>query len=241
MLQSASLESNTSCDLLRLNELRAHVRDSNDPDAYFRDFENSLREIPPKLKQFRDIEAELQLLDSVAWKHLKAEAVPYLTRRDPHRGWEQLFNILNQAKAYNFMVSQNHKEVCFVPRVVGQKTPDLQGRKGPLRVLCEVKTINISKDEASYRASGQARGVTLALPDGIFRKLKSDMETASEQMRAYDAAAKQILYCIVNFDDHLHEYADDYRPQLEAYVRDGSDGLLEVVFDIKPAFYSAMA
>jgi len=49
-----------------------------------------------------------------------------------------------------------------------------------------------------------------------------------------------MLYCIVNFDDHLHEYANDYRPQLEAYMRDNGDPALAVVFDIKPAFYSAM-
>jgi len=229
-----------SIHLPRLDELRAHIRDGNDPNAYFRDFEKSLSEIPQKLKQFRDIEAELQLLDPVAWEHLKTEAIPYLTRRDPNRGWEQLFNILNQAKAYNFLVRQNHEGVRFVPRAVGKKTPDLEGHKGASRVLCEVKTVNISKDEAGYRASGQARGVTLTLPQGIFNKLKSDVKTATGQMRAYDAAAGQMLYCIVNFDDHLHEYADDYCPQLEAYIRDNSEESLQVVFDIKPPFYSAM-
>lgn len=229
----------TTCNLPRLNELRAHIHDANDPNAYFRDFENSLREIPPKLKQFRDLETELQLLDSDAWTYLKAEAIPYLTRRDPNRGWEQLFNILNQAKAYNFLVRQNHDGVRFIQRA-NEKTPDLTGRKGAARVLCEVKTVNISKDEAGYRASGQARGVTLTLPQGIFNKLKSDMDTATEQMCAYDATASRKLYCIVNFDDHLHEYADDYRAQLEAYVRNNGDESLEVVFDIKPPFYSAM-
>lgn len=230
------------CSLRRLNEFRLHIPDANDPNAYFReDFENSLSEIPQKRKQLCDIDAELQLLDQNAWEHLKAEAIPYLTKRNPSRGWEQFFNILNQAKAYNYLVRQNCDGVHFVPKAARKQTPDLEARRNGVSVLCEVKTINISKDEANDRASRKAKLVRYTLSEGIFKKFKSNMELATGQMRAYDETASHMLYCIVNFDDSLHEYSDDYRKQLEAFARDNSLGSLEVVFDIKPPFYSAMS
>src|SRR5712672_184938 len=44
------------------------------------------------------------------------------------------------------------------------------------------------------------------------KKLTSDIETAKNQMAAYDAdnSIRRIVYIIVNFDDNLHQYDDDY-------------------------------
>src|SRR5260221_5832421 len=60
-------------ELPRVFELHDLVRTPHPPDAYFADFEQSLAEIPQKLRRFRDIEDELEGLDITAWEELKGE------------------------------------------------------------------------------------------------------------------------------------------------------------------------
>jgi hypothetical protein len=229
-------------ELPRVFELRDLIGDSPSPNAYFQKFGKSLSEIPQKLRQFRDIERDLQGLDAKAWAFLKGEVAPLLVARDPKRGWQLLFDKLNQAKAFNHLKEAGYQDVRFVPpsAVKGQQTPDLSADGA----LCEVKTINISEIEADRRDSGGVGTGTDQLDDGFFRKLSSDLRKAKAQMAAYSAGlnAKHIAYVIVNFDDSLHEYADRYQPQIDQYVAgDPVPGLEVVVFDIKPPFYAAMS
>jgi len=163
-------------ELPRVFELRDLVGQSLSPDAYFQSFEQSLSEIPQKLKQFRDIERDLQGLDADAWTFLKGEVAPLLAAKDSKRGWQSLFDKLNQAKAYNYLKSAGYLNIRFVPpsAVKGQQTPDLQAD----RVLCEVKTINISEIEANRRDSGGVGTSTDNLDEGFFRKLSSDLRKA---------------------------------------------------------------
>jgi hypothetical protein len=198
-----------------------------------------------KLKHFRDIEAELQGLDSRSWDQLKTDLVPLLTTRDPERGWQALFDKLNEAKGYNYLLRIGCRDVEFVLRssAKGQKTPDLQGNLGATRVLCEVKTINISGDEAAHRRNSSVRSVSLTLPLGFFNKLKCDLVTARNQMDAYypGADAKKLAYVVINYDDLLHEYAADYSKQIDQFIATKPVSDLEVFLEAKPAFYSATA
>jgi hypothetical protein len=61
-------------------------------------------------------------------------------------------------------------------------------------------------------------------------------------MIAYDASPTtiQFAYVVINFDDSLHEY-DRYQSQIDEYVANNPVADLEVSFDVKPAFYAAMA
>jgi hypothetical protein len=227
--------------LPRIYELRDLIEHSWSPDAYFLNFEKSLSEIPQKLKQFRDIERDLRGLDADAWTFLKDEVAPLLATRDSKRGWQSLFDKLNQAKAFNHLKDAGYLNVRFVPPSVvrGQQTPDLQAEGA----LCEVKSINISEIEADRWKSGGVGTSADQLDDGFFRKLSSDLRKAKAQMAAYSAGQniKHIAYVIVNFDDRLHEYADRYRPQIGQYIAGHPVPGLEVVFDIKPPFYTAMS
>jgi predicted xylose isomerase-like sugar epimerase len=76
-----------------------------------------------------------------------------------------------------------------------------------------------------------------------FNKLTSDLAKAQKQMLAYEAgnAAKKIAYVVVNFDDWTHEYSDRYQVQIDQYVASNPVHELEIVFDIKPAFYASMS
>ncbi len=227
-------------ELPRIFELHDLIMPSSSPDAYFRNFEKSVSEIRQKLKQFWGIEGDLQGLDADAWIFLKSEVAPLLRVRHSTRGWQALFDKLNQAKAFNYLKSAAYRNVRFIPpsAVKGQQRPDLEADG----VLCEVKTINASDVEADRRDSGGVGNVTGRLDEGFFRKLSSDLKKAKAQMVSYDASgnSKHIAYVIIDFDDHLHEYADRYQHQIDNFIAgDPVPGLKVIVFDIKPPFHTA--
>jgi hypothetical protein len=226
-------------DLPRLNELRDQIQNPPSRDSYNLEIgDNRI-----KLKYFQDIETELRGLDASSWGRLKAEIVPLLTKKGPKRGWQPLFDKLNEAKGYNYLKRIGCETVEFVPRSPkeGQKTPDLQGSSGNTKVLCEVKTINISEHESTCRTDGSVREISTQLPVEFFSKLKSDLERARNQMTTFCPAAgtKKICYVIVNYDDMLHEYEANYSVQINAFIATKPVPELEIVVDAKPAFYSA--
>jgi hypothetical protein len=228
-------------ELPRLYELRDQLQNLSSRDAY--NFEIGDNRI--KLKHFRDIEADLQGLDSVSWDCLKADLIPLLTRKDAKRGWEPLFDKLNEAKGYNYLVRIGCTNVRFIPRspMLSQKTPDLQGSLGAAKALCEVKTINISQVESAHRKNCSVRTIRTQLPVEFFNKLKSTLETARNQMAAFCPATgtRKIAYVIINYDDILHEYEANYSAQINAFIATNPVPELEIFFDAKPAFYTAIA
>jgi hypothetical protein len=233
-------------ELTRIYELGDLLPTPPPPGAYFRELDRTLAEIPQKLKQYRDIEQDLQGLDAAAWAFLKSELKPLLMAKDRKRGWQPLFDKLNQAKAYNYLKRAGYTAVEFIPpsTVKGQRTPDLRAHGGSAKALCEVKTINVSEIESDRRHDGGVGTTDAQLNSGFFTKLAHDLVEARTQMNAYDTdpAIKRIAYVIVNFDDALHECAQLYRLQIEDYMKSGNPAPeLDVVFDIKPPFYSAMS
>ena len=229
--------------LPRICELRDLLRNPDTPSAYFRDFDSSIATEPVKRKHFIHIEADLQGLAPDAWDYLKHEVAPLFEQKHPTRGWQAAFDKLNQAKAYIHLKRIGCTDVGFIPESpnLGQKTPDLKGQLGATKVLCEVKTINISEDEASARTEMVARSVQCRLPDAFFEKLRSTLKTAKEQMACYDPddGNRRMVYVILNFDDALHEYVEAYSDQLQSFVSGAHDPEIDIIFDMKPAFYSA--
>lgn len=61
-------------ELARVFELKNTLSDPINPDAYFRNFESSLRENSLKLEAFRKMEAVLSVLAAEAWKTVKQNA-----------------------------------------------------------------------------------------------------------------------------------------------------------------------
>jgi hypothetical protein len=232
-------------ELSRIYELRDLLPDPLPPSAYFQNLDKSLAEIPQKLQQFRELEKDLQGLDASAWLFLKAEVAPLLQAKDAKRGWQQLFDTLNQAKAYGYLRRAGFSNIEFIPRssTPGRKTPDLRAQLGLVRALCEVKTINISDVEADRRRTGGVGTLTDQMNVEFLEKLTSTLASAQEQMLTHDAdpATKRIVYVIINFDDLLHEYADRYREQIDLNMSEQPKPDPEVVFDIRPTFAVAMS
>lgn len=218
----------------RIHELIELIDDRSMPSAYFRNFDDSIRDEPTKKKAWVARESELQRLDGEAWKSLKLEARPYLTTRDPIRGWEQLISILNQARAYNYLLDEGYSSIRFIPRKPGKarKTPDLEAAKGGKQVLCEVKTIHISQAEACRRKSGGGGQTESSLDKGFLTKLTSTLLTAEKQMQAYvpTNSAKRLAFLVLNFDDFFAEYKAQYFEQIDRYLEQQPNPGIDVVF-----------
>jgi len=74
--------------------------------------------------------------------------------------------------------------------------------------------------------------------------MQFDIEQAKEQMAAYDPnpATKRLAYIVVKFDDVLHGGGDAYRSQIDEFMASARlTAEFDVVFDMDPAFYAAMA
>jgi hypothetical protein len=228
-------------DLPRIYELRDLFPDPLPPDACFGGLDGSYSVSPQKLRQYRDLEQDLAGLDTAAWEFLKSEVQPLLQIKHETRGWQPVFDKLNQAKAYNYLKCDGYHSIRFIPPILGRKTPDLEAHKDSARALCEVKTINVSKIEAGRRLSGGVSSTRDQLENGFFRKLSSDLARAESQIAAYASGTTviKLAFVIINFDDLLHEYEDRYREQIEQHIARHPTPGLEVSFYWKPRFGSA--
>jgi len=225
----------------RLRELQKRFGGDLSPNVYSFEAQDN----PIALKCFRDIEADLEGVDPSSWDLLKSEAGPLLTQKDELRGWRALFDKLNEAKGYQYLRHIGCTNVRFIPRSTrrGMKTPDIEGSLGSIRVLCEVKTINISEDEVRARNNSSVKSILTELPAGFFTKFRSTLEVARCQMEEYCPGpdVKMVVYVIINFDDILHEYVPNYSPQIRAFITTSPVRGIEVILDIKPPFYYAMS
>jgi hypothetical protein len=221
MMQSENTTEATRIEFRRVSELRNLSIGLHSLEAYFRAGDDKLSD-PLKRKFFLALERDLQGLDSEAWQFLKGEARPLLKAPHQKRGWQQLFDRLNEAKGYNYLVSVGCRNAKFIPRAKddNMETPDLQGLLDETKVFCEVKTINRSDDELKRYAARGVRKTLRHLDKGFFDKLTKGIEKASSQLLAFDgsSAARRIVYVVFNFDDLLHELADEYQGQIEAYI-----------------------
>jgi hypothetical protein len=218
--------------LPRFFELKDLLTDSGHPGAYFRDFEDRLRD-PSCFATFAIWEKELQGLDPVAWASLKKKATPYLKRRDKKgRGWQQLFDFLGEASGYRYLRAfEGCSIVRFVPESSG-RTPDLEGVRDRERVLCDVKTINISEIEVSARRSPPSlRTVSNQLDGKFFGKLDSTIASAKDQLQSYDpnGDAQHLAYINICFDDFFSLYKDEYLRQIKEHLLEHPPGIKVVV------------
>ncbi|MGB9026140.1 MAG: hypothetical protein WCC40_09290 [Rhodomicrobium sp.] len=243
MMQSGNPSKAVYVEFRRVSELRDLSIDLHSPEAYFRADDDKLS-APHKRKFFLALERDLQGLNAEAWEFLKGEARPHLKAPHPKRRWQQLFDKLNEAKGYHYLVSMGCENVKFIPRAKtrGVETPDVKGLLDAATILCEVKTINVSDDEINRFAARLVGKITLHLAKGFFDKLGNDIRKAAAQLSAFDdgSAARRIVYVVFNFDDRLHEYADEYQRQIEAYIASEALANIEVVLDVKPPFHSAV-
>ena len=105
------------------------------------------------------------------------------------------------------------------------RTPDLVATRDGHRVLCEVKTINVSDDEAARRHRIGQGGfvVSKTLPyveNGLLTKTTATLAHAVGQLDGEDAErkAQRIVFTVLSFDDWVGDYQTEYFAQLDAHL-----------------------
>jgi surface-adhesin protein E len=221
----------------RIYELREFVPSPHPPEAYFKDLDISLAQISQKRKQYDDIESELAGLDEAAWSFLKQEARPYVLKRDKHRAWQQLFDILNQAKAYGYLKREGCQDIAFIPRstIDGQQTPDLKATDTEGPVLCEVKTLNVSKDEIDRMKTGGVGATQSRLNDAFLNKLTTPLSAAERQMATYFPGEPKAKATAISPSNPLQiksltAYASQVKHQWTKYAEDNNGTLRQISY-----------
>jgi hypothetical protein len=219
----------------RLYELKAATPDSSHPDAYFRCFETNLQSEHVRFV-YMQFERPLQSLDADAWSVLKQRVTPLLSARSASRGWQKLFDALNEARGYAYLRNLGCNEVAFI-KPTKRRTPDLSARQGGARVLCEVKTINISKEEANRRYATslghlRAFSVPIHAAEGMLSKVSHTLADAIQQLDSEDPSrtARRIVFTVIDFDDSVGDYQPEYFADIDAHLLANPIQSAELVF-----------
>ena len=224
----------------RVYELMDMLVDPSHPDAYFQDFEKVLKD-QSGLYEFCKVEGWLAALDDAAWHDLKQRAAPLLLKRESGRGWQGLFDILrSEAMAFGYLQSIGCTGVHFIART-DKKTPDLGALQEDGRsVFCEVKTINISDDEAEKRSRGHGDDSfsrrSQDVSEGFLRKLSDKLAEAVVQLDAANPKrqARRMIFTMLHFDDWWGDHQARYITQIDArLLQHPVDGAVELVFCLR--------
>jgi len=203
---------------IRLSEL-VSLHHPDDENSYFYNFWETFYESPERVRAFLLIEKELSTLNDISWCFLKEEAKKFCVKPDERRGWNQLFEKLNEAKGYCFLKLKGCSRIRFIPRANKNniETPDLVGWRKASQVLCEVKTINISDDLLSARRKRSVMCAQNELTAGLANKLKSTITKAASQLNSYSNLpdTEKYIYIVIAYDDEL-----DYKDELNTQTRD---------------------
>jgi hypothetical protein len=219
----------------RLCEPREALPTPMPPGAYFQHFEEDLGDEDVR-SVYTKVERTLGVLDAEAWRDLKERAVHVLMAHDEKRGWQALFSTLNESKGYAYLRSIGCTDVAFIKRQ-HKKTPDLRAMLDGSRVLCEVKTINISQDEADRRdrvhhGETSAFSVPLHVTPQLLQKVSATLKYAVEQLDHEDPqrTARRIVFAVVYFDDWLGRCQPQYIADIDAYLLANPIAGAELVF-----------
>ena len=225
-------------ELPRVYELRDMLEDPSHPDAFPQDLEETLGN-SRALGAFRKLERWLDELDDAAWQDLREKAAPRLVskQRKSGRGWQALFDIFNEARAFGYLQSIGCTEIRFIERRNNKKTPDLGALQGGRKVFCEVKTINPSDDEAERRSQIAKGAIVSGRPqlnvdEGFLKKLRDTLTEALEQLDTVDPErhGRRVIFTMLDFDDWWGDHLDRYIAQIDADLLQQSLDGADLVF-----------
>lgn len=105
--------------------------------------------------------------------------------------------------------------------------PDLEGFLGSQKVICEVKRINVSRDELGARNNYTAGTYEYPLRKGFVNKLEVGITKAKDQIHAYDplGTARHIVYLSIDFDDGSGGNREVELREVEQYFGDNPPGV----------------
>ncbi len=161
------------------------------------------------------------LLDDESWQVMRRNvAERYNTGNDGGgRGSHQVFDLLDEALAYQHLVDMGFEDVRLQPRLKakGVTSPDIRFFTRGRQYCCEVKSIGES--DANHKLFEEQSGfdprIYERLDDQFFAKLNDVIKVARNQIAR--SGLEGLVYLIVRFDDFTGRYASTYRGQIDAF------------------------
>src|SRR5688572_4448791 len=95
----------------RVRELVSAVQSRYPDDHFFDRFLETCKEVPAKRKVYRSYEDAFRWLDDASWKTLKSKAVAHFQDHRAGQLKQGLFNQLNEALAYRYLIRQGYEQV----------------------------------------------------------------------------------------------------------------------------------
>ena len=196
----------------RVRALITAAADAGKRGSFARTFDAALDTHLITREVLGDHEVDLACLDDEPWQSLMAAAVPRLYQTK-NRGWDPVFDLLNEVKGYIYLKSMQCEDIAFVTPTYERKSPDLRAILNGRPVLCEVKTISTSDGAAPADA----------FFSGKFRRMIAE---AQAQLDAFsDGDCRKIIFIVLRFGEILNEAT---AAQLDACLKQASADLDEV-------------
>lgn len=219
-----------------MRALVAAAQDARRHTSYASNFDRYVGASAARRQILPDYERDLLTLDAETWRAVKADAFKRLIR-NPKNGWDPLFGILNEAKAYASLAARGCSAIQMIPHSYDYKTPDMRAQSEGRLVLCEVKTITLSDDARTICAADDATRHRRSLSDHFLHgKLTRALHDAKAQLDAVpSAAARKIVYVVLHPDESLADCAAAHSVQLQTFLKESPVPGVEVEFFLFPA------
>ena len=207
------------------------LRDLGGQENYFSDVDDRLDDQLSR-KMLTRLAELLNRLDEEPWNYLKGQCKPLLSKLSEDRGWTPLFDKLNEAKGYGYLLGRGCSSPKFIRPDNNGQTPDLEASDGKSEYLCEVKTINLTYDEIKRRENGEVKDVAYVLSDKLKSKLGNAAEKAANQLKGYQGSEDKIKIglFVICLDDWQPESRGAIFPEIRSYLNEEfGEGEIEFV------------
>lgn len=204
------------------------LRDLGGQEGYFSDIDERLDD-PLSYKKLAELADSLNRLDEESWKYLKDKCKPLLCSVNGDRGWSQLFDRLNEAIGYGYLLDRGCSSPKFIRPDKNGQTPDLEASDGTSQYLCEVKTVNRSDKEIKRREKGEVKDVAYMLSNELKSKLEDATEKAISQLKGYQGAENKIKIAlfIIYLDDWQPESRRTIFPEIRTFLNELGESEIE--------------
>jgi len=178
------------------------LSDINHPDNYFSHMDSECKS-SLAVESYRKWQSRLSRLSEDSFIDLSVRVAPRVTNRDKERNryWSALFEILNEAKGYEFLLDEGYSNIRFIPPQKNEKTPDIWAQKEGDEAVLEVKTIWRSDSDLPQRFE-KVQTAIYELPEGFKNQIVNNYKKAIEQCHSFKDRniTRRICYFCIDLD-----------------------------------------
>jgi hypothetical protein len=182
-----------------------------------------------------EIERVISRLDSTAWERLSKKTLASVTADDPSRRYHQLFNHLNEARGYTYLLDEGYSRIEFIEDPTG-KSADLVGTNDGSTALLEVKTVNQSDKDIRIEALGNNKAIKVdpLISEKFKTRIKRSIKNARKQLYSYKQRVdRKIVFLFIEMESPQRTCGESYL-KLESFISDQNSKDLEVVGQASP-------